>query len=332
MKNKLFGFISILIVTIVSVIGFAGCNNTSKKTDSSNNLTTVRFAALTVGVGDNITNLAIEKGIYKKHGIDLKVVHFPSGGPEALAGTVSGQVDMGSFGTPILTGIAKGVPIKIVASPEIKTSPFVLVVSNDIKTVQDLKGKTVSTGAVGGGANQSFQKILEVNNIKLSDVKALTAGGTDAEAVLKSGKVAGVITSEPTVSKIEVANEGHTLVNAVDIFGNYQHSYVFASDKFIKTNPNAIKKYLAAKKEELEYAKEHQDELISKGVKDFGLSKELLTSYYKNTIPQWDSSLKVNEEGLNNAVKILQGFGDIDKSITLPSSDESKWLNKNFLK
>ncbi|WP_279372949.1 hypothetical protein [Clostridium arbusti] len=43
-------------------------------------------------------------------------------------------------------------------------------------------------------------------------------------------------------------------------------------------------------------------------------------------------SLKVNEEGLNNAVKILQGFGDIDKSITLPSSDESKWLNKSFLK
>ena len=198
--------------------------------------------------------LAIEKGIFTKHGIDLQVVNFAKGGAEATAGVASGQVDMGSYGTPILTGISKGLPIKIVASPPNKRIDFVLVATNDIKSVQDLKGKTVATGALGGGNHQSFLKILAGNGVKDSEVKVVSTGGTDAFMILTSGKVAAVETNLDVAIRAEKTGTGHVLAESQDYYPNYQHSYVFATNKLIETNPEAIRNFLAATREAYEYA------------------------------------------------------------------------------
>lgn len=323
-SSNILKLLLIVLVILAQILVLVSCKKTdvtvSKTTNNQSKeaeLTKIRFANLKVGIGDMHTRLAIEKGIFKKHGIDLQIINFDKGGPEALAGVASGQVDMGSFGTPILTGISRNIPIKIVASPAIKQNPFVLVATNDIKNVQDLKGKTIATGALGGGNHQALLKILAANNINSSEVKVVATGGTDEEMIIKSGKVAAIISSEPTVSKIELANEGHTLVKASDVYGKYQHSYIFATDKLIKSNPDAIRNFLVAQKESIQYAKDHQEELISFTKKKLELDEGLIRDYYKKTIPTWDESGKVDIEGMNNAIKILKDLGEIDKNINL---------------
>src|SRR5207302_9200128 len=110
----------------------------------------------------------------------------------------------GSFGTPILIGISRGLQIKVVGSPVLKGNLFVLVGRNDIKTVRDLKGQTVATGALGGGSHQALLKILAANGIPVSDVNVAATGGANPELILKSGRVAATVVSEPIVTKFEL--------------------------------------------------------------------------------------------------------------------------------
>jgi NitT/TauT family transport system substrate-binding protein len=166
------------------IIFLAGCGvETSKKEASadgsapkSEKLIKVRYAQLSKAVLNIYIPFAAEHGIFKKHGIDLEAINFDNGGPEALAAVASGQAEMGSFGTPSLTGISKNIPYKIVAAPVDRQTTFVLVATPKIKTIQDLKGKVIATGGVGSGPHQALLKILEANNIKKDEVKIQAAG------------------------------------------------------------------------------------------------------------------------------------------------------------
>ncbi|MDT3425359.1 NitT/TauT family transport system substrate-binding protein [Paenibacillus forsythiae] len=296
--------------------------------ETSKEQVTIRFANLAVGLESAYHQLGIEHGIFSKYGIDLQVVNFTKGGAEATAGVVSGQVDMGSYGTPILTGIAKGVDMKIVASPPIKESPFYLVAKKGITSVQELKGKTVATGAFGGGNHQSFVKILEKNGMKESEVNVVATGGTDEYMILQSGKADAIETVEPVVSRLVADNIGTLLVKAADVYGDYQHFYVFATGDFIKEHPEAVRNFLKASRESHEYARDHFEELVAKGKTLVNMDEKIIREFYKNNIAQWDLSFKVNVTGTENAVKIIQGLGEIDKNVVF---DPNTWIDSSFL-
>lgn len=301
------------------------------KTDSKypKELVAIRLANLSVGISSMPQQLAYEKGIFKKHGIDLKVINFIKGGAEATAGVASGQVDMGSYGSPIITGIAKGLPIKIVASPPNKRIEFVLVATNTVKKVKDLKGKIVATGALGGGNHQSFLKILAGNGLTENDVKIVATGGTDAYMILLSGRVAAVETNWDVAIRAKLEGTGHLLAESSKYYKNYQHSYVFATTKLIETNPLAIRNFLKASREAYQYAKSHQDELVAYTVKELNMDERIVREYWRKIIPKWDLSFKIDVPGTEGALKTLQELNEIDPGVVF---DQDKFIDLSFTK
>jgi len=292
-------------------------------------LVTIRLANLAVGISSMPQQMALEKGIFEKHGIDLKVINFVKGGPEATAGVASGQVDMGSYGSPIIIGIAKGLPIKIVASPPNKRIDFVLVSTNAIKKVTDLKGKTVATGALGGGIHQSFLKILAAHGMSEKDVKIIATGGTDAYMILTSGKVAAVQTNLEVAIRAELEGTGHLLAEASKYYQNYQHSFVFATIKLIETNPQAIRNFLKASREAYQYAKAHQEELVAYTVKKLNMDERVAREYWKRTIPKWDLSFKIDIPGTEGALKTLQELKEVEPNVVF---DQDRFIDLRFTK
>lgn len=330
-KRTLFTLWFVLAITVIS-----GCQQAEEASSENTTggtapvkLTPVKYAQLGVSLTDVHFEFAAEKGIYKNNGIDIEFIHFDKGGPEALAAAASNQIDIGNFGTPILTGISKGIPIKVVGSPPITENPFVLVAANDIQSVQDLKGKTIATGALGGGSHQAALKILRANGLSESDVTISATGGAEMQMVLSSGKVAAVITTEPTVTKIETDKQGHTLVKGADAFGVYQHSFVFATNKLIQSNPDAVRAVLKANTEANRYAATHQDELVDYAVEKTKLPVTIVRDFYAKTIPTWTVDGKVNVEGAKNAFAILKELKEADASFD-PNQTEA-WFDSSFL-
>jgi len=327
MFNKIINkkIITILLV-VLAVLGMTAC---SKKTDkkAEGGPVKIRFANLTIGLTSAYDNIGIKKGIFEKYGIDLQVINF-RGGAEAAAGIASKQVDMGSFGTPILISISKGFPIKLVAAPADKWINFVLVGANHINSIADLKGKTVATGGIGGGNHQSFVTIIEKSGLKETDVRVMATGGVDAFMIIKSGQVDAIQTSEPTVSQIVADGAGHVLAEAKDYYGDYQHSFIFATDDFIENHPDAIRNFLKASRESLEYCRDHFEELVAEGKTLVGLDEPIIRKFYENDIKKWDLTFQIDLKGTANAVEIVKNLGEIDKNI---SFDEKTWVNFDFL-
>ncbi|MNL49006.1 hypothetical protein D3C87_1719070 [compost metagenome] len=58
------------------------------------------------------------------------------------------------------------------------------------------------------------------------------------------------------------------------------------------------------------------------------MDEKTIREFYKSDIAQWDLSFKVNVTGTANALKIIQGLGEIDKNVVF---DPATWIDSSFL-
>ena len=94
--------------------------------------------------------LGIDKGIFKRYGIDASMIQVRSGAL-SVAALVAKEVDaVWPAQSTILSTVFGGVKLGCIASP-INKIPRLLVVRKDIATIEDLRGKVVGVQSIGGG-------------------------------------------------------------------------------------------------------------------------------------------------------------------------------------
>ena len=299
-------FIPLLFLVVLA----AGCTgkNEPPAVKGEQQKTLVRYAT---SAGNLPIAFGIKKGYFAEQGIEVKIVTI-TGGVEAVTAAAAGEADMGGMGSPILVGAVAGVPITIVGAPPAAGQHFILVSKPQYKSFAELKGKPVSPGAPGQGTIQAFNVIAKAKGFKPSDFQYVNAGtSANALAALQAGKVEAVITSELVGVKAELEGFGKVLERAADYFGHYQHSFIFATNTFIKEKPDAVRKFLAAYRKTVEYLKAHPDEAIAFAVKDLQQDEVTYKKVYAKEIPNWDTSGRIDFVGTEHAINILKDLGDI---------------------
>ena len=89
--------------------------------------------------------LAQKRGFLKEEGIDAEIIRVTGGASSAALS--SGEVD---YGTGMAVGAEiTGIPVKVVAC-YVPAPVLALVARPEIKSVQELSGKTVGVSAIGG--------------------------------------------------------------------------------------------------------------------------------------------------------------------------------------
>ncbi len=284
---------------------------------SAGKKTLVRYATIGVNESSLPLYLGVKKGFFADQGVDLKISDFP-GGVEPVTAGAAGEIDIGGVGSPVVVGAAAGVPLKIVGSPVEPGQRFVVVARPNYRSFKELKGQKVSGGRPGQGTLQAFVTIAKANGLKLSDFQNLDAGlGAGAYASLQSGQIEAVLTTEILAAKAEIEGVGRVLARAADYFGRYQHTYFFATDRFIARQPQAVRGFLAGYRKAVEYVKAHPEEAIRFGVEELKLEEKPLRRVLEQQLPNWDPTGKVDVEGTNNAIRILKELGELDKSVTV---------------
>ncbi len=299
-------FIPLLFLVVLA----AGCTgkNEPPAVKGEQQKTLVRYAT---SAGNLPIAFGIKKGYFAEQGIEVKIVTI-TGGVEAVTAAAAGEADMGGMGSPILVGAVAGVPITIVGAPPAAGQHFILVSKPQYKSFAELKGKPVSPGAPGQGTIQAFNVIAKAKGFKPSDFQYVNTGtSANALAALQAGKVEAVITSELVGVKAELEGFGKVLERAADYFGHYQHSFIFATNTFIKEKPDAVRKFLAAYRKTVEYLKAHPDEAIAFAVKDLQQDEVTYKKVYAKEIPNWDTSGRIDFVGTEHAINILKDLGDI---------------------
>lgn len=135
----------------------------------------------------------VEKGIFKKHGIDL-TIKAGQGSTKTVQAAGQGQVDFGWADTPaLLANIDKGVKVKSIGV-FLQTTPSAVQVFTEsgIKVPADLKGKTIAVSA-GDAPTTTFPIFLKAAGLAEGDVQQQNLDAAGKMAALLSNKVDGLI-------------------------------------------------------------------------------------------------------------------------------------------
>ncbi len=209
------------------------------------NLVTVNVAYMPDMNAASIVAVGMEKKFFEEYGIKVNPISFLSG-PLELQAMASGDVDLGYIG-PGATFLAAQGLAKILTIDNISFSDSVLATKKSgIKSVKDLKGKTVATPK-GTTGEQLLLLALERNNINRADVNIVNMDVAGVVAAFVAGKVDAVSIWSPYTAEIEKQLKKENVM----VLASYKDypdkaspaSYLVRPD-FLEKNPDLVVRFL----------------------------------------------------------------------------------------
>jgi ABC-type nitrate/sulfonate/bicarbonate transport system substrate-binding protein len=186
-------------------------------------------------------------GLWRKHGLDVKVVYLSSG--TLMAQTLSsGDIGIAGFDTPAMLNLAlAGNNLKIIAVPINRIEPM-FVVRNNIKTPSDLKGKKITISRFGSGSDIITRVALRFWKLDPDkDVSFFQSGNTPTRvAALIAGYMDGGLVSSTGVAKIIATGCCRVLADLSELPLDFANYGVVVSGGLLKAQRDNVKKFLQA--------------------------------------------------------------------------------------
>jgi ABC-type nitrate/sulfonate/bicarbonate transport system substrate-binding protein len=202
--------------------------------------------------------IAEDEGLFKKHGLDVKLNLF-QGSAAATQALLSGSIDI-VFGSAsaAITVVGRGVPVAVVATTHLLN--YELVTRPDMTSADQLRGKTIGISAFSGGDDFALRRLLPKLGLTLNkDVKFVVLGTPNpyqkAEAVLNGTTDATMVTFEV----VDTMKLQHKTLNVIaSILPNgikLSVGDIYATRSFIKKSPDVVENFLRAYTEAIRMAK-----------------------------------------------------------------------------
>ena len=198
-----------------------------------------------------------------------------------------------------------------------------IVAKNTIRTVKDLRGKTVAFRE-GSVSHFFLSVLLRQNGMTEKDLHGVNMGQDDAGRAFLAGKVDAAVTWEPWLTQAKGASGGHILVDSGQTPGLIVDILLFRRD-VIQAHPDAVKGVIAAWYQAIEYWKKSPDDAngimaqaVGGWLKDVKTFKETLDGvrYYDEAINK-----RYMEPGgqmyvtAQNAIDIWTALGKIKEKV-----------------
>lgn len=257
-----------LSTAIAGVMLLSGC---SKKEES----VTLNIGFQKYGVLPILKERGTLEALLKQQGVNMKWVEFPAG-PQLLEGLNVGSVSFGEAGEapPIFAQAANSNLVYVANQPEApKAEALIVQKDSNIQSVQDLKGKRIALNK-GSNVHYLLLKVLEANNLKLSDIEVVYLPPSDARAAFERGAVDAWVIWDPFFAAAEHQIGARVIATGENIVSN--HQFYLADRKFAEANPQIIDAVVNELNLTTEWVSSHQDEAAKLLEKPTGLAFDVL--------------------------------------------------------
>ncbi|MBI4609388.1 MAG: ABC transporter substrate-binding protein [Candidatus Rokubacteria bacterium] len=232
-------FVVLLLVGILALGSTADATAQAKKTK-------IGVLKLTSSA---VLFLGVEKGYFKEFGIDPDLVFFQAAQPVAVA-LASGDIDVGATGLTagLYNTVAGGVKVWIVADkgrewPGYRLTAILVqpeLYETGLRSVRDLRGKTLGITQIGSTFHYSIGNILEKEGLALGDVELVPLQSLGAMSdALAAKRVDAIYTAQPFVSGAEAKGVGKVILWTGDVLP-WQVATIFYSGKFAQDRERAV--------------------------------------------------------------------------------------------
>jgi ABC-type nitrate/sulfonate/bicarbonate transport system substrate-binding protein len=204
----------------------------------------------------------------------------------------------------VVACFAPGLTTAIIARPE-------------LKTIQDLKGKTIGLNSIGGGLESTVRMMLKHYGIDPDkDVKFLATGPIETRfAALKQGLTVATAGSTP-VDYLGKKMGYVVLARAYDLF-SYPNTGLVASVRKIKEKPDEIKRVIRAGIKANRYIHQNRDGTIQVMMQWMKIDKETATATYDGAAKSFNEDGGVPEAGLRNVIDEARKAANISREVSL---------------
>src|SRR6266576_849652 len=195
---------------------------------------------------------AKDMGYYAKNGLDVELVLLV-GAPLAVTALVAGETPIVHTGaSAVITSNLAGSGTVLVAGA-INRFPYVLFVTDQIKRVEDLKGKKFGVSRIGSADNAAAVTVLDKLGVKENDVTYVQAGSIPARlAAMQTNALQATLLQAPETLKAKEIGL-RPLLDFTKLDVEWQQNGVAVTRDYIKKKPDTIRRFMRAYVEAIHY-------------------------------------------------------------------------------
>jgi NitT/TauT family transport system substrate-binding protein len=264
-----------------------------------------------------------EKGFYAAEGIDLDIQEGRGSGVTAQA-VAAKTATFGYVDVPtMMRASVKGAPI-IAVGVALQTSPMSAMgfVEKNIRTADDLKGKTVAT-TPGDSMSQIWPLFLKKAGLRESDMTIVSGDATTKLNAVINGQadvLLGYVMDQSMKIKDATGKDVYPIKFA-DYGINLVSSGIITQKDLLKDNPDLVKRFMAASTKAIEAAvKDPKDAAQSilnanpKGGKIETLTQgfELTIPLYKDPTGKANRPFNVSDANMTDTVNVMVEYGGLE--------------------
>jgi NitT/TauT family transport system substrate-binding protein len=274
--------------------------------------------------------VAMAKGFFKKHGLDITGILTSAGGGTSVRNTLAGDLPFGEVALPAaILAINSGQPLKIIGGGVESIGDILWITQPDskISSIKDLVGKKVSFTSPGSVTNMLILMCLKAANIDPKEVKLLPAGdiGANLSAVINRAVDAGM-NGEPLWS--ENKHKVKPAFWTKDCFPpEMTQTVAITTTEFAQTGGDKLRAIIAARREGVEYIIKNPDESADIVAKAYNGDPKLYREVFKHFVEiNYFGDGRLNYKGMDRMAEGMQLVGTLKAP-----PDWKKMVDPSFL-
>jgi len=191
--------------------------------------------------------VAIEKGFFKKNGVDAEVVEFRGDATHVkalLSGDIDASINMGAT-EAIVTASKAPIRLWVVANP---ITPYYLIARKEAgTTLQALIGKNVAVSGIGAISYHIPRIVFERSGIDPEKFKYVAVGSpADRFKAMVAGKVDVTVVTTTEVAKLDKFPDIIPLVNVPKVVPEIPYEFGTAKTDWIQKNADTVQRMTKA--------------------------------------------------------------------------------------
>jgi len=255
-----------------------------------------------------------KRGFFQEEGLQGEFIRInPAIAFQALVG---GEIDYYTVLGPGAAAAIRGVPVKIVAA-YVPVAPTALLARPEIKSVPELRGKTIGVNAYGGALEGMARLMLRHFSIDPDkEIKFLATGPIDSRfGAMKQGLTHATLGSPP-IDFLGKKLGFVVLARAHELF-NFPVSGLIASAKKIKERPDDIRRAIKASIKANRYIRQNRDGTLPVMAEWLKIDNEMAAATYDSSVRTFSEDLNLPDGGLRLLIDEAKRVGKVSREVSL---------------
>ena len=275
--------------------------------------------------------VAMKKGYFKAHGVDVDGILTAAGGGTAVRNTLAGGLPFGEVSlAAAVQAINAGQKLIIIGAGAQTVADQVWAVKkgSPLRNIHDLVGKRVAYTSPGSVSNMVILMALRANGMTAQQVQLVPAGDVGANlSAIQSGAVDAAFTDERLLKQNRDTIQALFLVRDV-MSPKMMQTVLITTAEFGRAHPETVRGLIEARREGLAYMRAHPDEcgdIVAAAYNNPEIAVFRAEIHDLLAIDYWSDG-KLDYEGMNAMVEGLRITGQLKGEI-----DWSKYVDTSFL-